>query len=138
MAHGKPRAYILVRNGRDTVFDVHVETVGEVAVVQCTGRLVHSDAAFRLRDVVLLHSTAGIVVVDLSEVETIEGGGLGMLAYLQRWAHDRHLKLKLFNPSHRVQDGLERAWMPRLEIATTDELISLLKQENGKDAVARR
>jgi len=112
------------------VFDINVETIGEIAVVQCAGRLVHSDAAFRLRDIILSHANARVVVVDLSEVDAIEGGGLGMLAHIQRWARDHNLKLKLFNPSNRVQDGLNRAWMPTLDIATTDELIALLQHGN--------
>jgi len=112
------------------VFDINVETIGEIAVVQCAGRLVHSDAAFQLRDIILSHANARVVVVDLSEVDAIEGGGLGMLAYIQRWARDHNLKLKLFNPSNRVQDGLNRAWMPTLDIATTDELIALLQHGN--------
>ena len=112
------------------MFDINVETIGEIAVVQCAGRLVHSDAAFQLRDIILSHANARVVVVDLSEVDAIEGGGLGMLAYIQRWARDHNLKLKLFNPSNRVQDGLNRAWMPTLDIATTDELIALLQHGN--------
>jgi len=112
------------------VFDISVETVGDVAVVQCSGRLVHSDAAYRLRDIILSHANARVVVVDLSEVDAIGGGGLGMLAYIQRWARDHNLKLKLFNPSNKVQDGLNRTWMPTLDIATTDELIALLERGN--------
>ncbi|HXY50005.1 MAG TPA: STAS domain-containing protein [Terriglobales bacterium] len=118
------------------MFDINVEIVGEVAVVQCMGRLVDSDAAFRLRDIILSHSNARLVVVDLSEVDVIEGGGLGMLAYIQRWARDHNLKLKLFNPSNRVREGLGRAWMPTFDIATTDELIALLSHGDRRELVA--
>ena len=118
------------------MFDINVETVGNVAVVQCAGRLVQSDAAFRLRDTILSHANARVVVVDLSEVDAIEGGGLGMLAYIQRWARDHNLKLKLFNPSNKVQDGLNRAWMPTLDIATIDELIALLDHGEGRELVS--
>jgi anti-anti-sigma regulatory factor len=65
-------------------------------------------------------------VVELSEVDSIEGGGLGMLAFLQRWAHDHNIKLKLFNPSSAVQDRLDHTWMPSMDVASTDELIALL------------
>jgi anti-anti-sigma regulatory factor len=108
------------------MFNISIEIVGDVAVVQCEGRMVHSEAAFRLRDAILSQRNSRVVVVDLSEVGEIEGGGLGMLAYLQRWAHDHNIKLKLFNPSSMVHERLERAWMPTLDIASTDEIISLL------------
>src|SRR5580700_7230458 len=77
-------ACLHVHGGR-YMFDIHLENVGDVAVVQCEGRIVQSDAAFRLRDVIRSQRNCRVVVVDLSEVEEIEGGGLGMLAYMQRW-----------------------------------------------------
>ena len=108
------------------MFNIHVEVIGDIAVVQCEGRIVQSDAAYRLRDEILSQRNARVVVVELSEVDTIEGGGLGMLAFLQRWAHEHNIKLKLFNPSSSVQDRLDHSWMPSLDVATTDEVIALL------------
>jgi len=115
-----------MRYSEDAMFNIHVEVVGDVAVVQCEGRIVQSEAAYRLRDVILSQRNARVVVVELSEVDSIEGGGLGMLAFLQRWAHDHNIKLKLFNPSSAVQDRLEHTWMPSLDVASADELIALL------------
>jgi anti-anti-sigma factor len=108
------------------MFNIHVEVIGDVAVVQCEGRIVQSEAAYHLRDVILSQRNARVVVVELSEVDSIEGGGLGMLAFLQRWAHDHNIKLKLFNPSSAVQDRLDHTWMPSMDVASTDELIALL------------
>jgi anti-anti-sigma regulatory factor len=108
------------------MFNIHIEVVGDVAVVQCEGRIVHSEAAYHLRDAILSQRNARVVVVELSDVDTIEGGGLGMLAFLQRWAHDHNIKLKLFNPTSSVQNRLEHTWMPSLDVATADELIALL------------
>jgi hypothetical protein len=65
-------------------------------------------------------------------VNAIEGVGLGMLAFLQRWAHDHNVKLKLFNPSGAVQDRLDHTWMPSLDVATADELIALLDRADGQ------
>jgi anti-anti-sigma factor len=113
------------------MFDIHIENVGDVAVVQCEGRIVHSDAAYRLRDVIRSQRDCRVVVVDLSEVKEIEGGGLGMLAYLQRWAAAHNIKLKLFNPSSMVHNRLERTWMPQLEVATAEEMIALLDRAEG-------
>ena len=128
---------VLVHASEDDMFDIHLENVGDVAVVQCEGRIVQSDAAFRLRDVIRSQRNCRVVVVDLSEVEEIEGGGLGMLAYLQRWAHAHNIKLKLFNPSTMVHDRLERAWMPQLEVASADEMIALLDRAEGESVAMR-
>jgi anti-anti-sigma factor len=119
----------------EVMLEIHVEVVGDVTIVQCEGRIVHSDSVFCLRDVILSQRNSRVVVVDLSDVNVIEGGGVGMLAYLQRWAHDHDVKLKLFNPSNAVQERLEHMSMPSLDIATTDELIALVELAN--DARAR-
>ena len=68
------------------MLNVTVDNMGELAVVECEGRLVQSEAAFKLRDAVTSQRYARIVVLELSEVHAIEGGGLGMLVFLQRWA----------------------------------------------------
>lgn len=112
--------------------NIHLEVVGDVSIVQCEGRIVRSDSVFRLRDVILSQRNSRAVVVDLSEVETIEGSGVGMLSYLQRWANGCGVKLKLFNPSRRVQERLEHTFMPSLVIATTDEVIALLELAHGE------
>ena len=68
------------------MLNVTVESIGELAVVECEGRIVKSEAAFKLREAVTSQTDARIVVLELSEVHAIEGGGLGMLVFLRRWA----------------------------------------------------
>lgn len=114
------------------MFNVCIEVIGDMAVVQCEGRLVQSEAAFRLRDAIMSLRNSRVIAVDLSEVGAIESGSLGMLAYLERWAHDHEIKLKLFNPRRSVRDSLDRAWMPTLEIASADEIIALLNGAENK------
>ena len=52
-----------------------------------------------MREAVTSQRDARVVFIDLSEVNALEGGGLGMLIFLQRWAQDHNIQLKLFNPS---------------------------------------
>lgn len=108
---------------------VNVEKLGDLRVVECDGRIVHSDAAFALRNSVTSQSDARVIVLDLSEVNALEGGGLGMLMFLQRWARDHHIRLKLFNPRSAIRARLEhiRASM-ELEIVSLEELLDLLGQ----------
>jgi anti-anti-sigma regulatory factor len=109
------------------MLSVHVENIGEMAVIECEGRIVRSEAAFELRKAVTLQSDARIIVLDLSEVTTIEGGGLGMLVFLERWADDHDIRLKLFNPRPAVRARLERASsMRKFNVATLDEMMALL------------
>ena len=61
------------------MLNLHVDKIGDLAVVECEGRVVRSEAAFRLREAVTSLRNARIIVLDLSEVPAIEGGGLGML-----------------------------------------------------------
>lgn len=118
---------------------VHIENIGDLAVIECEGRIVRSDAAFKLRDAVTSQLDAHIIVVDLSEVNAIEGGGLGMLAFLHRWAFDHDIQFKLFNPSSLVQLRLEQAnFTSQLDIATLDEMKALLGRAETSQAQADR
>jgi len=116
---------------------VHIENIGEMAVIECEGRIVRSEAALELRKAVTLQSDARIIVLDLSEVTAIEGGGLGMLVFLQRWTHDHDIRLKLFNPRQSVRDRLEHvSSMREFDIATLDEMMALLAGTDNRYARA--
>jgi anti-anti-sigma regulatory factor len=117
------------------MLSVHIENIGEMAIIECEGRIVQSEDAFELHKAVNLQSDARIIVLDLSEVTVIAGGGLGMLMFLQRWAYDHNIRLKLFNPSQSVQDRLEHASsMREFDIATLDEMMALLAYAGYADA----
>jgi anti-anti-sigma regulatory factor len=105
----------------------HAENIGEMAVIECEGRIVRSEDAFRLRDAVHMQCDSRIIVLDLSEVSAIEGGGLGMLVFLQQWVYDHDIRLKLFNPRSSVRNRLEHASsMREFEIASLDEMMALM------------
>jgi len=116
---------------------IYTENVGDMAIVECEGRIVRSDAAFKLREAVTSQQEARIVVLDLSEVRAIEGGGLGMLLFLQQWAHGHDIRLKLFNPTSVVSDRLERAnSMLGLDIIPLEEMMALLALADRQHALA--
>ena len=104
---------------------IHIDNFGDLAIVECEGRIVSSDAAFALRNAVTSQTNAHIVILDLSELEAIGGGGVGMLAFLQQWAHAHDVRLKLFNPSRSLRRRLDQTTsIPSFEFATIDELIA--------------
>ena len=109
------------------MFDLNVEKIGKVAVVHCEGRIVRSDAAFRLRDAVTQQRDARVVLIDLSGVGALEGGGLGMLLFLQVWTRDHGIQFKVFDPPAGVRQTLERVRSAAaVEIAEMGEVLSLL------------
>lgn len=113
------------------------EKIGELAIVECQGRVVRSEAAYKLRQVVLSFADAPIIVLDLSEVTAIEGHGLGMLLFLQRWAYDRGIQLKLFNPSRSVRARLEHAGsILAFDFASLHEVMALLPTADAALPVA--
>ena len=93
---------------------IDVEKTGDVAVVRCVGRIVRGGGIRTLRDAVLSEKNVRIVVIDLSDVETLDAGGLTVLLSLQQWARNRNVQLKLVNPSHFVNEVLTRTGLHRV------------------------
>ena len=117
----------------EVMLKVNIDNIGDLAVVECEGRIVQSEAAFKLREAVTSQRDARIVVLELSDVQAIEGGGLGMLVFLQRWARDHDIRLKLFNPSRPVRDKLKHV---DFEIATLEQMMTLLSRVDSQYARA--
>jgi anti-anti-sigma factor len=123
---GTTRALLASRLEKN-MLTVYIENIGDMAVIECEGRIVQSEDALKLRKAVNLQADARTIVLDLSEVSAIAGGGLGMLVFLQRWAQDHDIRLKLFNPRQSVRNMLEHASSMRdFDIATLDEMTALL------------
>ena len=109
------------------MLSIHVERIGDIAIIECKGRIVRSEAAFKLRDAFTSQRDAQTIVLDVSKVEAIEGGGLGMLCFLQLWARDHNVRLKLVNPSSSLRDKLARAnSVLRFDVAALEEMITLV------------
>ena len=86
---------------------VRVERAEDVAVVKCAGRIVRGQE-WPLKTAVLGEERARMVVLDLSDVETLDAGGLTLLVSLHRWTESRHAHLKLVNPRPFVYEMLTR------------------------------
>ena len=119
------------------MLDLHVEKIGYLAVVECEGRIVRSEAAFKLRKAVTSLRKARIIVLDLSGVLAIEDAGLGMLLFLQRWAYDHDIQFKLFNPNGSVRGRLELVNSIReFDVTTLREMMELLSNAGRHYALA--
>ena len=116
---------------------IQVERLNDLTVIECTGRIIHSDSVFELRDVVMAQAKARIIALDLSEVEAISGGGLGMLLLLERWAAAHNIQLKLFSPSKAVVEGLvHNRSILDFEIAGFHEMMGILAHCDREYGVA--
>ena len=119
------------------MMNLSVEHLDTLTVIECQGRIVQSDDVFRLRDVVTAQAASRIIALDLSEVKAIGGGGLGMLAFLQRWADERRIQLKLFSPSASVMQELERTRSAiSFDVATLHEMIGMLADADRHEKMA--
>jgi anti-anti-sigma regulatory factor len=109
------------------VLNVTVANIGELAVVGCEGRMVARESAYKLREAVISQTDARIVVLELSEVRALGGGGFGMLVFLQRWAREHNIRFVLFHPSKSVQSKLENARsIAEFYIASLGEMKAIL------------
>jgi anti-anti-sigma regulatory factor len=119
------------------MFAIHVKKLNDLTVVECKGRIVHNDHVFKLRDVVLAEAGSHVIALDLSEVQAIGGGGLGILAFLERWARERHIRFKLFHPSRAVLEGLARNHsILDFEISGFHEMMGILTHSDRRYRLA--
>jgi anti-anti-sigma factor len=106
---------------------IDVEKTGDVAVVRCVGRIVRGAGIRTLRNAVFSEKEIRIVVIDLSDVETLDAGGLTALLSLQQWAGNRKVQLKLVNPSHFVNEMLTRTGLDHVfDISTFERALFVL------------
>lgn len=103
------------------------EQTGDVAVLQCSGRIVRGEAIHFLRDAVTGLKQPRMVVLDLTDVEMLDGGGLGMLVFLHRWTRDHGIQLKLVNPSTFVREMLDRTHLSCVfNISSVEDVVEIL------------
>jgi len=107
---------------------VDVDRSEDVVVLQCRGRIVRGEATNTLRDAVTAPPNARIIVLDLSDVETVDGSGLGMLVFLHHWTRNHSVQLKLVNPSALVNEIMERTGLNRVfDVSSVGEALMILR-----------
>ena len=105
-----------------------VEKTGDVAVVRLSGRIVRGEEVRALRSAVVCEKESRVVVLDLSEVESLDAGGLTTLLSLHQWARSRGVQLKLVNPSHFVLEILTRTRLDHVfDISKFDHALYVLR-----------
>src|SRR6478735_4034526 len=106
---------------------IDVEKSSGVAVVHCSGRLVRGAEVCTLRNAVVSEKTTRIVVLDLSQLEFMDGGGLNALVSLHHWTRNHGIQLKLVNPSRFVHEMLTRTRLNRVfDISSLHDALRVL------------
>ncbi len=112
------------------MLEIKVDNLDGFTVVECTGRIVRDDSVFKFRDFVLAQKAEDTILLDLSRVKDIGGAGVGMLAYLDHWAREHNIELKLFSPSKEVRKALlQNGAINNFEIVNIHELQVMIRDD---------
>ena len=111
------------------MFTIEIERTGDVAVARCTGRIVRGDAVRNLRETVVSERDIRVVVLDLSDVRSLDAGGLTALVSLHLWARHRGIQLKLVNPCRFVREMFERTHLNCVfDISSLETALQVLRE----------
>jgi anti-anti-sigma factor len=119
----------LVLRRERQIMSLHInsEQIGDVAVLQCVGRIVRGEALHLIKNAVTSLTQMRVIVLDLSGVEMLDAGGLGTLVFLHRWTRDNGIQLKLVNPSTFAQEMLQRTGLTCvLRVSSVDDAVEIL------------
>jgi anti-anti-sigma factor len=108
------------------MLSIKTERAGDVVVVKCAGRIVRG-LENALRNAVMGSSPARVVVLDLSDVDAVDAGGLNLLVSLHRWTEASRMHLKLVNPRPFVNEMLTRTHLDCVfDISSLGEALAVL------------
>src|SRR5579864_986904 len=108
------------------MLSVKSERAGEVAILRIAGRIVRGQET-TLNSAVLAEKRARMIVLDLSDVEALDAGGLTLLVSLHSWAGSNRVHLKLANPRPFVYEMLTRTHLDCVfDISSFDQALAVL------------
>jgi|SRR6185437_8000116 len=112
------------------MLNITSENIGEIMVVRCAGRLLHGTGCEELMRAVKAGEGSRIILLDLSDVELVDAGGLSALITGHHWTRKRGIQLKLVNPSGLVYDILLRTKLDEvLNISSLGEALQILRSQ---------
>lgn len=105
---------------------VKSERAEDVAIIKIAGRIVRGHES-TLNSAVLAQKCSRVIVLDLTDVETLDAGGLNLLISLHRWTESNAIHLKLVNPRAFVYEMLTRTHLDCVfDISTFDHALAAL------------
>jgi anti-anti-sigma factor len=114
-----------------------VECLQDVAVVNCSGRMVRGVVLDEFRRRIERLERVRMLVLDVSEVDHLDAGGLGTLLLVRRWAMRNSVRMKLVNPPVFFRSLLEATHLTSLfEISSLKEAICILRSKESSPRFA--
>jgi len=105
-----------------------IERIEDVAVVRCSGRMVRGAALDGFRRRIEQLNRLRVLVLDLSEIQQIDAGGLGTLVLVRRWATQNSTRLNLVDPPVFFRRMLEATHLSSVfEISSLKDALSILR-----------
>ena len=105
-----------------------IERIEDVVVMRCSGRMVRGAALDNFRRRIEQLDRLRVLVLDLSEVQLLDAGGLGTLLLVRRCAVQNGAKLKLVNPPVFLRRVLEATHLSSVfEISSLKDALSILQ-----------
>ena len=120
----------LVRMNRSMELQYQIESLHDLAVVRCSGRMVRGEALDGFRRRIEQLQRLRVLVLDLSDVQQLDAGGLGTLLLVRRWALQNSARLKLVNPPVFFRHMLKATHLNSVfEISSLKEALYILRPE---------
>ncbi len=105
-----------------------IERIEDVAVVRCSGRLVRGAGLDGFRRRIEQLDRLRVLVLDLSEIQQIDAGGLGTLLLVRRGATQSSTRLNLVDPPVFFRRLLEATHLSSVfEISSLKDALSILR-----------
>ncbi len=105
-----------------------VERIGDVAVVRSAGRMVRGVQLDGFRRRIEQLGSVRVLVLDVSELQQVDAGGLGTLLLIRRWSMQNSARLKLVNPPAFLRGLLEATHLRSIfEISSLEDAIYILQ-----------
>jgi len=118
---------------------VNIHNIEDGVVLRCTGRIVAGEEVNILRSVALAHSDRKQIVLDLANVSTLDGAGIGTLAFLQGRVRGNGLRLSIQNPSAHVRELLELTNLDSvIEVTPSEEFKQICRTIRDSDCEEAR
>jgi anti-anti-sigma factor len=120
---------------RQIELEFQVERLQDVVVVNCSGRMVRGAALDQLRRRIEQLDRVRVLVLDVSNVDHLDAGGLGTLLLVRRWAARNGASMKLVNPPVFFRRLLEATHLNSVfEISSLKEAICILRAKDCQPA----
>jgi anti-anti-sigma factor len=120
----------LVRMIKSMELQYEIERLQDVAVARCAGRMVRGAALDGFRRRIEQLDRLRVLVLDLSEIQQLDAGGLGTLLLVRRWALQNSARLKLVDPPPFFRRMLEATHLSSVfEISSLKDAIFILRPE---------